>query len=223
MSKFTKSTLTVLSATLAFFSVAEQANATMSFTFGPALPGSSLQAFDTTPLGTNNSSFFQAGVGTITLSGNASVVQGSSTNLYAAPYQDTTQYVQVAPTNGVATFTLSQPSHFFGLEWGSVDAGNTLTFYNGTTVIGTFGGQQIIDAANLSPGNQASDGTAFVDFTSSQDSAITSVVATSSNIAFEFDNVTVNPAPLPASLPMFLAAFGGLGLLAMRRKNQVAA
>src|SRR5579863_1677428 len=56
---------------------------------------------------------------------------------------DETQYVVVGE-GGTATFNFPVQESFFGILIGSVDPGNTLTFYDGFgNVIGTIGGSQI--------------------------------------------------------------------------------
>lgn len=99
---------------------------------------------------------------------------------------------------------------YFGLLWGSVDTYNTLSFYNGATLVGTIIGTQVTPAAT---GDQGAAGTFYVNITS--DTPFTRVVATSSQYAFEFDNIAFareNPfnVPAPAALGLF-----GMGLLCL--------
>jgi len=235
MSVFKKSIVV----TLALFSVINQAEASiMNFTFGNYLPGSTLTTFDSLPVGTTNVSLTLANLGALTLNNEAQIVQGT-TSTHADPYYDknavnglnpppstygpdTTPYISVY-TGGTATFSLIKPDHYFGLEWGSVDTYNELTFYDGKTMIGQFGGATIINAANLIAGNQGTKGTVYVNFTSALKDPITKVVASSSGIAFEFDNVRVSQQPLPASLPMFVAAMMVMGALGFRSRKALAA
>ena len=88
-------------------------------------------------------------------------MQGSQSGLYAAPYlsngngtlfgdpnngPDTTTYL----TTGVGSVTLTLPGQekYAGLLWGSVDAYNTLSFYNGATLVGTATGTDVTASAN---------------------------------------------------------------------------
>ena len=92
-------------------------------------------------------------------------MQGSLSNVYAAPYlsgsngtqfgdstngPDATTYL----TTGGGSVTLTLPGHesYIGLLWGSVDSYNTLTLYNGSIVVGTVTGS---DVATNADGNQA--------------------------------------------------------------------
>jgi hypothetical protein len=43
------------------------------------------------------------------------------------------------------TLTLNQPSSYFGLWWSAGDAANTLSFYNGNTLVAQFNTQSILD------------------------------------------------------------------------------
>jgi hypothetical protein len=210
----------------------------LTLTLGPALAGSvSLENFDTgytvsqgspdgssgttIPLGTNPA--VATSWGSLQLT-NAGVVQNSLGSWYAAPFnppgspggaQETTPYLAVY-ANGSATFTLNQGTDYFGLQWGSVDAYNTLTFYGkGGTLLGSIGGQQVIDDGGLTAGSWGVGGTAYANIVST--APIFQVVATSSSPSFEFDNTRVAAAPLPAALPMFGAVLAGLGAFGWRR------
>ena len=148
---------------------------------------------------------------------------------YAAPYlsgnngagfgspnqpngQDATPYLASGSNGGnnpLAAVALDLPFEalYFGILWGSVDTYNTLSFYNGADLIGTITGTDVNVAAN---GDQGEQGTFYVNITSTL--AFDRVVATSSQYAFEFDNVALSETPIPA--PAALAVFG-LGLLGL--------
>jgi hypothetical protein len=143
---------------------------------------------------------------------NAQIVTGSAVDIYAAPYfsanqgallhespadgPDATPYLSVEGA-GTATFTFSTPQTYFGLLWGSVDDYNALSFYDASgDLIATLGGSAIDAGAN---GDQGADGTYYVNVLS--DTAFTSVVASSSQNAFEFDDVAYDPPPSPAGIP----------------------
>ncbi len=68
--------------------------------------------------------------------------------------QDATQYL----TTGIGTVTLDLgDSHqYFGVLWGSVDAYNSLAFYDGETLLFTYSGSDVAAAAN---GDQGAAGT----------------------------------------------------------------
>jgi hypothetical protein len=91
------------------------------------------------------------------------------------------------------------------LLWGSVDLYNTLQFFSGNTLVGTIAGGAINATAT---GDQGLNGTFYVNINS--DLPFDSVVATSSNFAFEFDNVAYSASPIPE--PGSLIVWTVLGL-----------
>jgi len=218
MSIFRKSAL----AALAFFSTTGQANATIIYDFGAPMAGSLLETFEGLPLSTNSGTWALPAVNGQMTFNNSHIMQGT-TGTYAMPYLDNTQYASVN-SNGNSgsniTFSFNQSYNYFGILWGSVDTYNTLTFLDGNTVVGTIIGQTIISAANLSGGNQAGSGTVYANFNSSL--LFNKIIASSTGIAFEFDNIRLAAVPLPAALPMFLAGIMGLGAMGRRRKQQTA-
>ena len=199
-----------------------------------------------TPTSTNGANYFASyqtaaplqlinNLGTLSLSG-AQIVSGSASGDYAAPWVTTGTPGQTASAylsvynGGNATFTLNGASAF-GLNWGSVDATNsvTITLANGNST--TFTGSQLVTLANLEhislttvggPGsdtNWGANGSLNVEFTDNTASAIKSIVLGSGQNSFEVTDVGVSQVPLPAALPMFGAAMVGLGWFSRRRMN----
>ncbi|MGN8159531.1 Npun_F0296 family exosortase-dependent surface protein [Salinisphaera sp. RV14] len=158
------------------------------------------------------------GVGT---SNNYHIVNGSVSGKYAAPAippftagtsttKDKTDYLAVpkdlSTTPQSATIALGSVNHYLGLLWGSIDNYNTLDFlFNGSTVA-SFNGININSQAN---GNQVDEtNNAYVNFF--QLPAFDSVKLTSTQYAFEIDNLAYSDVPEPGNLVLF-----GLGALAL--------
>jgi hypothetical protein len=127
---------------------------------------------------------------------------------------DSSQYVAVE-VGGSATLSFSTPQNYLGLLWGTIDAGNSLTFYDSAnnaigTVIGTDVPTMIID------GWWNPNTTSYVNITSA--TAFSRVVASTSQNSFEFDDVAYAQVPEPASTVLFSAGLCLLGF-GLRRKS----
>jgi hypothetical protein len=138
----------------------------------------------------------------------------------AEPFGDTSNYLSVLG-GGSATVTVNNGSvNTVSFLWGSIDAYNTIQFFNGATLIGTFTGSNILP--KLSTGCQQSpDCTGYVTFTDSNE-AITSFVMTSTTNSFETDDflaTQVGTAPVPeiSTWAMMILGFLGIGLVGYRR------
>jgi len=128
---------------------------------------------------------------------------------------DSSQYVTVWG-GGSATLSFATPQHYLELLWGTIGAGDCLTFYDSANnVIGTVFGNNV-PGAPLDGFNNPND-TLYVDITST--TAFSSVVATETAFpSFEFDDVAYAlVVPEPASSVLFSAGLCTLGF-ALRRK-----
>jgi hypothetical protein len=200
---------------------------------GGAPTGVNYVNFDNLPSG--NAGGASGAIGVSFTSGDGAVVTGALVNKYAAPYlsnangtlfgdpnnngADATPYLSTGI--GSVTLTFSSDQQYLGLLWGSVDNYNTLSFYDGVSLVGSITGTDVWAAAN---GDQGMNGTFYVNIISDLD--FDSVIASSTNYAFEFDNVAFNSAafirniPEPASFALFctgLVALAGLGRARRRR------
>ena len=211
---------------------------TVSSVNGGAATGSTKLNFDGLALG-HATQAADANV-TVSFSGTANVVQGAAGGLYAAPFisgsngigflnpdqptgVDTSAYLSTGI--GSVTLQFDAEQDYFGLLWGSVDNYNTLSFYDGANLVGSFDGTQVWANAN---GDQGQQGTFYVNFNST-DGVFNRVVASSNQYAFEFDNVAYNSrarvtgSDQPQSVPDTASTLGLVGaacagLFGLRRK-----
>jgi hypothetical protein len=180
---------------------------------------------------------------TVSFQSDAAAVTGSLFNIYAAPFfsggddlffdsppttfgADPTQYLTSGsifsfPGAG-ARITFSGLQQYVGLVWGSVDFYNTLQFFNGSTLVGTLTGSDVLA---FPTGDQGANGTVYVNVNSTL--PFDSILATSRQYAFEFDNLAYNttqvvtsPVPEPPTLLLLGSAIMALGVF-WRRRNRV--
>jgi hypothetical protein len=222
-----------------------EASLVISSAVGDAPSGAITENFDSLPVGTSSMTMLPSGM-TISFDGASRAVSGSVASLYAAPFlsgsnglgfgasggnqsngMDASTYVAVGKA-GSATLQFSTPMTYLGLLWGSVDAYNMLSFYNGATLIGTVTGSDVIANPN---GDQGANGTVYANINATSGSSFDRVIATSDGNAFEFDDVAFNldlapqlssqdPDPIPEPMSLSLAVTGmlGLGVIRLRRR-----
>ena len=206
---------------------AASANLVVNASVGGAPTGANYVNFDNLALG--NAGGMSGGIGVAFTSGDSQAVQGALAGKYAAPYlsggngalfgdpingPDATTYLSTGI--GSVTLTLPKATNYFGLLWGSVDSYNSLELFNGTKLVGTVTGDDVTANAN---GNQGASGTYYVNI--SDDLTFNKVELSSSQYAFEFDNVSYGKAaaiPEPGTLASFGAGLLALGFLAWCRR-----
>jgi hypothetical protein len=144
---------------------------------------------------------------------------GSSPSQFAAPFNDQTQYISIGtnPTPQTTELMLNGFTNYIGLYWGSIDT------YNNIKITDQSGAVYNINTANYavigpSNGSQLADGSKYVNILSSI--GITDVVFSSTNKAFEFDNLTVAAVPEASTWVMMILGFFGLGFFGYRKSSK---
>lgn len=182
--------------------------------------GSTIVDFDA-PLQPNGTPLGNVTLGGIDFSGSGQLFTGTVGGISAAPFGDATQYLSILG-GGSQTLTFSYLHSQFGLYWGSVDSYNTIAFYNGSTLVNSYTGTQVVVAAGLNSaflGNQTSDqSNRYFQFSFGSGEAFDRVVLSSTRNSFEFDNISAG-VPEPSTWAMMLIGFAGLGYAARRRQQ----
>jgi hypothetical protein len=161
--------------------------------------GLSQESFDSIAIGSASNNglghgdFTSEALGaTFAASGPAGVVQGSG-SASAAPFLgplpghvDESHYLSIGG-GGSETITFAHDQNAFGLYWGSVDSYNTISFYDGSELVASYGGADVTPL--LASGGQSSfSSNGYVEF---KDLApFDKVVLASSSSAFEVDNIS---------------------------------
>jgi hypothetical protein len=154
--------------------------------------------------------------------GDGALVTGSVSGRYASPYGITDRYLSVPYDYSAGAVTLTTPGsyNYFGLYWGSLDAYNSIHFYNGASLIASYDGAAIYPL--LANGGQSSwASNRYVNFLFTEGALFDRIVLVSTNWAFEsdnhaFGNITA-AVPEPGTLALFGLALLGLGVTARRR------
>jgi len=121
--------------------------------------------------------------------------------------------------DGPGIVNLGAGVSYYGFLWGSPDASgwNTVKFYNGSTLLGTFDGSAIL----VPPNGDQSYAKYFNVFAGSGE-VITSISFAANRNAFETDNhafIAAAPIPEPEIYAMMAAGLGLMGFVARRRQR----
>ena len=218
------------------------AGLSISSAVGGAPAGTVEENFDSLQSDTTGTTTLPSRI-TISYDGDAQAVSGSSYGHYAAPYlsgsngvgfgpngsaqargPDATTYVSVSD-NGFVTLRFPSLETYVGILWGSVDGYNTLSFYNGSTLVGALTGNDVTPSPN---GDQGINGTVYLNVSATDDSRFDRIIATSDGSAFEFDDVAFmgtivqtlkqDPDPIPEPVSFGLLGTGLLALGFIRRR-----
>lgn len=144
--------------------------------------------------------------------------------LAAAPAGDATRYGFASPGFD-ATFLINVGSlSSLSFYLGSLDTYNTISFYDGATLRGSFTGSQLT-IPNPANGNQsAGDTNRRYFFTFGAADNVNRVVFNSTTPAFEFDNIAaaISSVPEPSTWAMMILGFGLVGFSLRSNRRQVA-
>jgi VCBS repeat-containing protein len=169
------------------------------------------ETFDNQPTGSLSTSgagsgeFFSAALdASFSGSGNTGVVNGSSSDT-KAPFvgplpgsEDATNYLSIGG-GGTETITFASSENAFGLYWGSLDSYNMIEFYDGTTLVASFTGNDI--SPLFASGNQASFiSNGYVEFLGI--APFDKVVLESAANAFEIDNISAGAIHAQLATPI---------------------
>jgi len=148
------------------------------------------------------------------------VVSGNTPGISLLSADDNSRYLAVsifgdARGNTPVTIAFANPLDYFGLYWGTPSANNTISFFNGDTLLQSFTG-------DLPASLVTTSGAVYANFFAEPGESFNKVVLSDSSIAFESDNhaykfADSTPVPEPASS---LSVFAGVVAGALVKRKQ---
>jgi len=134
--------------------------------------------------------------------------------------RDTTKYLSVPDdlgTGSTASVDFGGTYDYLGLFWGSMDTYNTLELMDGSTVVSTVTGPMV--AVPGATGAQELPGTnRYVNIFLEDGDVFDKAIFTSTQYAFEFDNLTVgNAVPLPGAVLLAMLGLSAVGVKLRKR------
>jgi hypothetical protein len=183
----------------------------------PSLPSAIMLSFDDFPVGGLPSYLFNGG----SLTGTGAVVDTSLVGRYAQPAGDATNYLSVSYNSkaGAVDFSFSDLQNYFGMYWGSIDSYNSVSFLRNHVQLATFSGTDVVSGSGLlaNGGWQSSLSNRYVNFYLGS-IFYNEVVLSTTDFAFEVDNVAFGDPPVSVSEPNSfpLLAFSLFGIALMR-------
>jgi hypothetical protein len=186
--------------------------------------GATTVEFNLTP---TNPNYTEDGVTYSGLSA-GSITTGSVSGQCAAPPNDTSAYLCVGPNrNSPVTATFASLVNYFGFYVGSIDAYNSLEFFNGATKVLTLTGTEIATRSGIAANGNQSLGFYINIYASNNSEQFNKVVLISTQNALETDNhafALVDRIPgQDSSVPepsTYLTMIPAIGALAWWRKRK---
>ena len=134
---------------------------------------------------------------------------GGSTNPDSGIDNSIANYISAYSGNSI-TIAFDANQKYFGLLWGSPDVSNTISLYEGATLLATYTGAGLEgNAVGLEPYPAAGS---FVDFVADNAGTYFDKVVISENASyFEIDNLASLAAPEPAAWALLMLGVGMVG------------
>jgi len=166
------------------------------------------------PAATSAVGTYSVGMATFSFGAGSPFVQGKVTDQYAAPPDDTSQFLSIGSPGrpNQVSIVFSEPILYYGLYLGSPDGYNWISFFDGATEIASFSGNQLIP-----PGNGDQMIGRYLNF-QMDGGAVDKIVISSLTPALESDNhayinLNISVEPLVTEMPEpTTLAMAGMGI-----------